>query len=139
MVATNGIPDPTKDFTIQFVADAVTNPDTAPADSIEVGKGVLSVFDPSLVPPRLSPVGIALDYTWQRIVGTDTGALILSNIPSNTSLPFAASLNGRMVLSFNGLETGSYAGAADADTANTADVTGSFFMSNNNGAVVVGN
>lgn len=136
MVATNGIPDPTKDFTIQFVADAVTDPGRA--DSIEVGKGILSVFDPALVPPRLSPVGIALDYTWQRIVGTDTGSLILSNIPANPALPFSASLNGRMTLNFSGLETGTYTGVADADTPSAADVSGSFFMSDNITPVVVG-
>jgi hypothetical protein len=138
MFATNGIPDQTKDFSIQFVPDVASIPNPA-ADSTEIGKGILSVFDSSLVPPRLSPVTIALDYTWERIAGTDTGRLVLSNIPNNPALPFAVSLNGTLVLSFSGLETGTYTGNADADTPSAGDVTGSFFMPINAGPGVVAN
>jgi hypothetical protein len=138
MFATNGIPDPTKDFSIQFVPDTATLPSAA-ADSIEVGRAILSVFDAALVPPRLSPVTIALDYTWQRTPATDTGQLILSNIPNNPALPFAVSLNGTMVLSFNGIETGTYTGNADADTPSPGEVTGSFFMPLNATPGVVAN
>lgn len=126
MVATNGIPDVTKNFNIQFVADRQTIPGSSTLDNIEVGRGLLSVFDPAL--GRLSAVPIALDYTWQRIAGTDNGTLILSNIQPNPAFPFLTSLNGRMSLSFTGLESGRYNGAADADTPDAADVTGSFFL-----------
>lgn len=129
MSATNGIPDTTKNFTIQFVSDGSVT-DTS-ADSQEIGRGILSVFDSTLVPPGLTAVGIALDYTWRRIPGTDRGELVLSNIPDNPSLPFDTSLNGTMVLNFTGTETGSYTGSADGDTVNPADVTGTFIFPNN--------
>lgn len=131
MRATNGIPDQNKDFTIQFSSDGVLGGGAVTADSTEIGRGLLSVWDASTTPPGFTAVGIALDYTWQRTGGTDTGILVLSNIPNVPALPFASSLNGRMVLSFSGQETGSYVGTADGDTPSAADVTGSFFMPNN--------
>lgn len=131
MKATNGTPDATKDFTIQFVADAATPGVETTADSVEIGRGLLSVYDPALVPPGLTAVGIALDYTWRRIAGTDKGELILSNIPDNPALPFDTSLNGTIVLNFSGTETGSYTGSADGDTVNPADVTGTFIIPSN--------
>lgn len=131
MSATNGIPDVTKNFTIQFIADASTTGLATAADSVEIGRGLLSVYDPAAVPPGLSAVGIALDYTWRRIAGTDRGELVLSNIPDNPALPFDTSLNGTIVLSFNGLESGTYSGSADGDTVNPADVTGTFFIPSN--------
>jgi hypothetical protein len=126
MSATNGIPDATKDFTLQFVSDAVVV-DPA-ADSQEIGRAILFVFDPALVPPGLTPVGIALDYVWRRIPGTDRGELVLSNIPDNPALPFDVSLNGTLILSFTGRETGTYTGVADADTPDAAEVSGTFFV-----------
>jgi hypothetical protein len=131
MSATNGIPDATKNFTIQFVADASTPGLATEAGSVEIGRGLLSVYNPASVPPGLTAVGIALDYTWRRIAGTDRGELILSNIPDNPALPFDTSLNGTIVLSFNGTESGTYSGSADADTVNPADVSGTFFIPNN--------
>lgn len=131
MKGTNGIPDATKDFTIQFIADASTPGVATEADSVEIGRGLLSVFNPTSVPPGLTAVGIALDYTWRRIAGTDRGELILSNIPDNPALPFDTSLNGTIVLSFSGTESGSYTGSADGDTANPADVTGTFIIPSN--------
>ncbi len=131
MKATNGTPDATKDFTIQFIADASTPGLETAADSQEIGRGVLSVFNPSSVPPGLTAVGIALDYTWRRIAGTDRGELTLSNIPDNPAFPFDNSLNGTIVLSFNGQESGTYSGSADGDTANPADVSGTFIIPSN--------
>jgi hypothetical protein len=128
MKATNGIPDATKDFTIQFTADAATPGVATEADSVEIGRGLLSVYNPSSVPPGLTAVSIALDYTWRRIAGTDRGELVLSNIPDNPALPFDTSLNGTLTLSFTGQETGNYSGAADGDTANPADVAGTFII-----------
>lgn len=130
MRATNGIPDATKDFSIQFVSDA-TVVDTA-ADSEEIGRGILSVYDSSVFPPALTAVGIALDYTWRRIPGTDRGELILSNIPDNPAFAFDNSLNGILSLSFTGNENGNYSGAADGDTPNPADVSGTFILPANN-------
>ena len=131
MSATNGIPDATKNFTIQFIADASTPGLATAADSVEIGRGLLSVYNPASVPPGLTAVGIALDYTWRRIAGTDRGELILSNIPDNPALPFDTSLNGTIVLGFNGTESGTYSGSADGDTVNPADVSGTFFIPNN--------
>ena len=131
MSATNGIPDATKNFTIQFIADASTPGFATAADSVEIGRGLLSVYNPASVPPGLTAVGIALDYTWRRIAGTDRGELILSNIPDNPALPFDTSLNGTIVLGFNGTESGTYSGSADGDTVNPADVSGTFFIPNN--------
>jgi hypothetical protein len=130
MRATNGIPDPTKDFTIQFVSDALVQ-DTS-AGSEEIGRGILSVYDPSLTPPGLTAVGIALDYTWRRIPGTDRGELVLSNIPDNPSFAFDTSLNGTLSLNFTGAETGTYSGSTDSDTPNPADVSGTFILPANN-------
>lgn len=121
MTTTNGIPDPAKDFSIQFTADATTtavggsgsNPD-------EVGRGLLRVAG--------TVVDIALDYTWRRIGGTDTGELVLSNIPDSPSLPFDSSLNGTYTLSFFGSENGRYDGGVDGDTADPADVSGTFII-----------
>ena len=127
MNAKNGIPDANKDFTIQFVADAVVPSTTS--DSVEAGQGLLYVYNPALVPPGLSAVGIALDYTWRRIGGTDTGELILSNIPDSATLPFDSSLNGSHILSFSGKESGSYTGSVDGDTTTAADVSGTFTLS----------
>ena len=129
MKGTNGIPDPTKDFTIQFVADTAgvlgvaksTMPD-------EVGHAILSVWDPTLPIPGLRAVSTALDYTWRRIGGTDKGELVLSNIPDEASLPLDISLNGTYTLNFLGAESGTYTGAVDADTADAADVSGQFIL-----------
>lgn len=125
MTAKNGIPDPTKDFSIQFVADA-TQPNGSGSGSQpdEVGHGLLRVAG--------SAVDVALDYTWRRIAGTDSGELVLSNIPDDVLLPFDNSLNGTYTLNFLGTENGTYAGAVDADTLNAADVSGSFIMLNGN-------
>lgn len=130
MRATNGIPDLTKDFTIQFVSDA-TVPDTA-ADSEEIGRGILSVYDSAAIPPGLTAIGIALDYTWRRIPGTDRGELTLSNIPDNPAFAFDSSLNGTLSLNFTGTESGTYSGTADGDTPNPADVSGTFILPANN-------
>jgi hypothetical protein len=116
--ATNGIPDTTKDFTIQFVADSVGTS----SSSQEVGRGLLRVAG--------SAVDIALDYTWKRTSGTDDGVLVLSNIPDNLALPFDISLNGTYTLNFTGAQTGNYLGTLDGDTASAADVTGTFLLLN---------
>lgn len=121
--ATNGIPDATKDFTIQFVADKVGTSST----SQEIGRGLLKVKDST---GTFVSVTIALDYTWKRTSGTDDGELVLSNIPDDASLPFDVSLNGTYTLNFSGSQTGTYVGLADGDTASAADVTGTFLLLN---------
>lgn len=125
--AKNGIPDPTKNFTIQFVADAAS---TSGTETQEVGRGILSVYDSTLVPAGLRAISGALDYTWRRIGGTDKGELIMSNIPDDVALPFDVSLNGSMILNFSGIENGIYIGAVDGDTVNAADVSGTFLIGN---------
>jgi len=116
--AFNGIPDTTKDFTIQFSKDITyfqLDPDTDPD---EVGTGLLRVDGAVL--------DIALEYTWKRIGGTDNATLVLSNIPDDITLPFDDSLNGTYTLEFLGNDNGNYIGTVDGDTADAADVTGTF-------------
>jgi hypothetical protein len=126
LVATNGIPDPTKDFVIKLVSNAtVLDPS---ANSEEIGQGLLFVYDTARVPPGLSAVSLACDYTWRRVGGTDSGNLILSNIPSTSALPFAVSLNGALILNFTGTTTGTYSGVVDGDTPSASDVTGTFII-----------
>ncbi len=127
----NGIPDLTKDFTIQFVADAASaSGSSSSVETQEVGHGILSVYDSTLVPAGLRAISGALDYTWRRIGGTDKGELILSNIPDDAVLPFDVSLNGSMILNFSGIENGIYTGSVDGDTVNAADVSGTFLIGN---------
>lgn len=125
MTATNGIPDDTKNFSIQFVADAVQPSGSNGSEPSEVGQGLLRVGAGAG-----EVVTMALDYTWKRIGGTDTGELVLSNIPDNLLLPFDKSLNGSYILDFLGTENGIYTGSADGDTLDPADVSGTFLLLN---------
>lgn len=117
MTATNtGIPDPAFDFSIQFVADSVqNNGSSAPT---ELGSGLLRVAGVA--------VDFALNYTWTRIPGTDTGTLVLSNIPAPNS-----TFNGSYTLSFAGTDNGTYAGGVDGDTPDANEVIGNFSMLGN--------
>lgn len=107
---TNGIPDPNFDFTIQFAASAnfSTGTDTTAPD--EIGQGLLRVAG--------AVVDDAVNYTWKRIGGTDTGTLTVTG--SNRTY------DGVYTLAFTGPDNGNYAGQADAGTANVSEVTGSF-------------
>ena len=123
LAATNGIPETTKNFTVQFVSDSAAAASTTSSNSTkpdEVGHGLLRV--------NSAPVDVALDYTWRRIGGTDTGVLVLSNIPNDPTRPFNASLNGTYTLGFSGADTGLYTGTVDADTTSAADVSGKFTL-----------
>jgi hypothetical protein len=125
LVATNGTPDPTKDYTLQFVADASGisgNPSNRPD---EVGQVTLRVYDTS-VPSILEAVTSAANYTWTRTGGTDKGVLVLSGIPDVGSLPFDLSINGTYTMEFLGTQNGKYTGTVDGDTLDAAEVTGTF-------------
>lgn len=124
--------DPSKDFTIQFVPEATIPGASLNEESTEVGHGLLYVYDPAAVPPGPSAVGIALDYTWKRIAGTDKGDLVLSNVPDNPALPFDSILNGTITLSFMGTQSGTYSSPAGAD------VTGSFTLLGTPPVTVIG-
>jgi len=106
---TNGIPNPSLNFTIQFASEAlgpiVTNID-------EIGLGLLRVNG--------AAVDRAVNYTYTRTGGTDDAILVLSS--SNTTF------DGRYTLRFAGRENGMYIGNVDAGTPNAADVSGSFFL-----------
>ncbi len=119
LTAKNGIPDSSKDFTIQFVKDAgyYGNP-SDPKTPDEIGQGLLRVAG--------SAIDVALDYTYRRIGGTDNAELVLSNIPDNPLQPFNKSLNGSYTLAFLGKENGTYTGKVDGDTTDAADVSGTF-------------
>ncbi len=75
-------------------------------------------------------MSVAADYTWRRIGGTDTGELVLSNIPDEAVLPFDSSLNGSYIIDFSGFQSGLYTGSVDADTLDAGDVSGSFTLLN---------
>lgn len=107
---TNGIPDPTLDFTIQFVTQSSSYDLDYEYD--EIGQGFLRIAS--------SPVTDAVDYTWMRIAGTDDGTLIISG--SNTTL------DGQYTLSFVGVDNGTYVGEVDSDTDDIGEVSGTIFL-----------
>lgn len=107
---TNGIPDPNLDFTIQFSASANLNPGTNTSTPDEIGQGLLRVAG--------AVVDDAVNYTWKRIGGTDTGTLTVTG--SNRTY------DGLYTLSFVGPDNGRYAGQVDSGTANANEVSGSF-------------
>ncbi|MFZ9936069.1 MAG: hypothetical protein ACO3JG_03310 [Luteolibacter sp.] len=107
---TNGGGDPNFDFTIQFVPESTLNP---PGQTpTEVGQGFLRVAG--------NPIQDAIDYTWQRINGTDGGTLVISR--SNQTF------DGSYNLNFAGRDNGTYTGSTDGDTPDAAEVTGTFFI-----------
>ena len=91
MVATNGIPNPALDFTLQFTRD-----------SGGIGFGVDNEIGRVILRITTSPIDNAADYTWERIGGTDSGTLTLSN--SGTFF------DGAYNLDFIGRENGIYTG-----------------------------
>ncbi len=125
MVATNGTPDPTKDFTLQFVAHASGITGTSGSQPDEVGQLTLRVYNTD-VPSILESVTSAANYTWKRTGGTDKGVLVLSGIPDVVSLPFDVSINGTYTLEFLGTQNGTYTGTVDGNTLDAAEVTGTF-------------
>jgi len=108
LVATNGIPLPSLDFTLQFTKDA-TQPTFGTGANTEIGQALLRVVS--------SPIDSAADYTWQRIPGTDTGTLTLSNSGS-------ALFDRAFTLNFIGVDSGTYAGG-------TAQTSGTFTLAPN--------
>jgi hypothetical protein len=106
---TNGIPDPNLDFTIQYSASANLNPAIDANAPDEIGQGLLRVAG--------AVVDNAVNYTWKRIGGTDTGILTVTG--SNRTF------DGVYTLSFTGPDNGTYAGQVDSGTANVNEVSGS--------------
>ena len=107
---TNGKPDTTLDFTIQFVADNAGPANNSNID--EIGQGLLRVAGNS--------VDDAVNYTYTRTGGTDDAILVISNA-NNT-------FDGRYTLKFSGVDNGAYIGEVDAGTADASDVSGRFFV-----------
>jgi len=101
----------TFNFTVQFTSDS-----TIPANSTydESGSGLLR--------RQGAVVDNGINYTWQRIGGTDTGRLVITNAEST--------LNGTYTLSFVGSQVGSYLGQVDGDTTDINEVSGDFVSSN---------
>lgn len=108
---TNGIPNPAVDFTVQFVAEGGNLPPSNNGPD-EVGQGLLRVSG--------AVVDNAVDYTWERIGGTDDGVLVISEA-NNT-------FDGRYTLRFLGVDNGVYTGEVDAGTPDAAEVSGTFFL-----------
>lgn len=104
-----GLGDPSFDFTLQFVADAVGLPGNPPT---EVGTALQRIAG--------SPVDDAVDYTWKRTLGTDSGTLVVSG-GGNT-------FDGIYTLNFAGVDNGTYVGEADADTVDENEVIGTFLL-----------
>ena len=111
---TNGIPDTTLDFTIQFVTQATFPNKKNETDPDETGQGLMKVDGVAL--------SGAVNYTWRRINGTDTGILVISGIGGGDPTTF----NGSYTISFDGVDNGTYTGEVDGDTLNAAEVSGSF-------------
>jgi hypothetical protein len=108
---TNGLGNTALDFSIQFVRDAVDTTDPS-VEPIEIGTGIMRIDN--------VPVINAIDYTWQRIPGTDNATLVINN--SGTTL------DGSYTLSFSGVDFGTYTGVLDGDTVDINDVIGTFFI-----------
>ena len=105
---TNGIPDPTFDFTVQFVSDM----EFLNSDVDEIGSGLERVAG--------DVVNIGVQYTWTRADGTDDATLILSG-GSNT-------FDGNYLLNFSSENTGTYTGSVDGGTPDAAEVSGTFVI-----------
>lgn len=106
---TNGAGDPNFDFTIDFVRETTQ---TVNRVTTELGQGFLRAAG--------SPVVNAVNYTWQRIDGTDGGTLVISN----SNLTF----DGTYRLDFKGTDNGDYFGTVDGNTPDASEVTGTFFI-----------
>lgn len=102
----NGDSDDNLNFTIQFTSD---NSQTDIVES-EVGAGLL----------RISGIAIdnAINYTYERIPGTDDATLVISNA-DNT-------FDGSYTLRFSSGSGGRYIGTVDAGTLDAGDVSGTF-------------
>jgi len=98
--------DSSKDFTLQFASE-VTGTDTV----VEVGSAIQRIGGAIGDAP-------AVNYTWTRIGGSDTGRLVISG-GGNT-------YDGTYTLTFLSSSSGNYLGSLDADTTDISDVTGSF-------------
>lgn len=109
---TNGIPDPTFDFTVQFISDRTQ---VGTGTTTEIGQGFLRIAG--------APQVDAINYTWERIGGTDAGTLVITR--SNTTF------DGRYRLNFLGRDNGTYVGEVDADTLDANEVSGRFFIPGN--------
>jgi hypothetical protein len=109
---TNGIPNPFFDFSVQFVTQAKNLNKSNATDPDETGQGLFRIAG--------SPVDNAINYTWRRVNGTDTGILVISG-GNNT-------FDGKYTLSFTGQDSGSYVGEIDAGTLDAAEVSGSFLI-----------
>ena len=107
---TNGIPDITKNFRLDFTAD-FTGLDSGTDGLLpeEIGTCIISV-DNGAGTGVLEAVSGAADYTWRRIRGGNTGELVLSNI-TDGPYPFDSQFNGSYILDFVALDSGSYTGA----------------------------
>lgn len=111
ITCTNGIPDATKNFTLNFNASATgLFPGINGEDPEEIGEVIVSVDNGAGV---LVAVSAAADYTWRRIPGGNTGELVLSEIPDDI-FAFDAELNGSYIFDFEALDKGPYNGV-DAD------------------------
>lgn len=102
-----GLADPNFDFSIQFIADAVGLPTNPPT---EVGTGLLREAG--------AVVDDAINYTWQRIPGTDSGRLVVSGAGST--------FDGGYTLDYVSSDQGSYIGEVDAGTPDINEVIGTF-------------
>ena len=109
---TNGIPDPTFDFSIQFISDGTQ---IGTGVTTEVGQGFLRIAG--------APQVDAIDYTWERIGGTDAGTLVITR--SNTTF------DGRYRLNFLGRDNGTYVGELDGNTLDVNEVSGTLFIPGN--------
>lgn len=108
---TNGAADTTLDFSIQFVREAVET-GFEEEEPTEIGTGIMFIDNVPLVD--------AIDYTWKRILGTDTATLVIEQ--SGTTL------DGSYVLDFVGIDIGTYTGELDGNTVDINDVVGTFFI-----------
>lgn len=109
-VFTNGVPNPTDDFTIQFVSDGILFGE----DLEDIGSGLERIAG--------AVTNIGVQYSWTRIDGTDNGTLILSG-GSNT-------FDGVYELQFISDDTGVYIGTVDAGTPLASQVSGTFILRN---------
>jgi hypothetical protein len=104
-----GFGDPNYDFTVEFVADAEGIPGNPPT---EVGTGLQRIAG--------SVIDDAVNYTYQRINGTDKATLVISN-GGNT-------FDGRYTLDFIAFDQGTYLGEVDAGTPDVNEVIGTFVV-----------
>lgn len=117
VIFVNGAGNTALDFTIDFIKESTqTSQNQA---TTEIGQGFMRVGGEALIG--------AVNYTWQRIGGTDSATLVITKVQSSTN-PAANSLNGSYRLEFRGADNGSYNGTLDSNTSDLADVTGTFSL-----------